>query len=1268
VVKLTSAGAYQWHTFYGQPSYDYGFGIAVDASGNVYITGYSNATWGNPLHAYSGYSDIVVVKLTSAGAYQWHTFYGSSDTDIGYGIAVDANSNVYITGYSGATWQGDGGAAPLHAHSGYSDIVVVKLTSAGAYQWHTFYGSSDTDIGSGIAVDANSNVYITGDSYATWQGDGGVAPLHAHSGSQDIVALKLTSAGAYQWHTFYGSSNYDEGRGIAVDASSNVYVTGQSYATWQGDGGAAPRHAHSGSYDIAVLVLGTGLSKTVTPATAGPRAPVTYTLRLDNPTAATLTSIVLTDTLPTEILYPQVSSTGVITARAGTRYVWDVAPLPPGASALITITGQVSAAAAQPQIVNTARFSSSGDSGEASATLTLPGVSVRRSGGGVGAVTSAPAGIACGKACDRVFATGTLVTLTAAPAAGSVFCGWSGACSGTGSCALTVSALHSVGARFGLGDCSSDVTISAVRSGDWANPATWSAGRVPDANDVVAIGAPYAITAPATPIRVAKLYQQGTLQSARGSALTLAVTDVLSNTGTIRGQDGVPTAGATCGGSGSDVRLSSGTLRNVGTIQGGAGRGGGCCGGDGGKVALSFEVVDNTGQVRGGAGGNVGCCATSTPGQGGSVAILSRDRAAGLKSSGDFIGGKGGDQATGCGNQNGGCGGDITLAAQPMRIARAAGQLLARVLGGQAGLDADGKRGNCGGEDPVIIRYDPSDLEISGAELAADGIVIFGGTNWTLALTNTVTGAISATNGITLAVGTGGSIDLRGCQDGAFTADRFFIASDNVLLDAGKTLTDVVDAAVIEQVGARILGDIAVSAPGYVRGARGEALDIPIELVNNSPVTFTYALAATGGSGLPASVAIGPVGSAVVTLTVNAPALGGEAVITVTATAQASPFHSGQAVIRVYAPPVAGESRLAQTFQAGVTYPFAGTLGCGGITFAADWTGVLTATLGAVPPPGALFLPRAYTITVSSATPAVTLTLCYDEGEVEDAGFYSDSPLSVYKSSAAPQGLGRIRLNGGAGTALPGGREASESAVIGAGGLPGVFYLGESPLDYGDLPDAPYATLKASDGARHAIVSGSPYLGAFAPTAETEGQPTTDADKDGAEDGVTIAAGKNQTGIKWSNGAVSAGGGGAVQVVISGADACLGAHFDFDGTGTLYATPLHDSAGEVAQPLSVGTHTLYFDVPAGTFPGAGMNVPIYARFRVTSPVGGNCAGSAAYSAEGLAADGEVEDYAWSFTPTAITLRGFAARGAALPALGLLALGAVALALVKRRRG
>jgi hypothetical protein len=60
-------------------------------------------------------------------AYQWHSFYGSSDDDEGGGVAIDGSGNLYVTGYGYATWNGPAGENPLHAQSGWEDLVVVKL-------------------------------------------------------------------------------------------------------------------------------------------------------------------------------------------------------------------------------------------------------------------------------------------------------------------------------------------------------------------------------------------------------------------------------------------------------------------------------------------------------------------------------------------------------------------------------------------------------------------------------------------------------------------------------------------------------------------------------------------------------------------------------------------------------------------------------------------------------------------------------------------------------------------------------------------------------------------------------------------------------------------------------------------------------------------------------------------------------------------------------------------------------------------------------------
>jgi hypothetical protein len=240
VLKLNSSGAYQWHTFYGGSGTDEGCGIALDGSGNIFVAGYSSTTWGSPLNAYNKSNDILVLKLNSSGAHQWHTFLGSDNYEVGRNIALDASGNIYVTGYGYKSW-----GMPINAYSGGSDIFVLKLNSNGAYLWHTFFGSAGTDYAWGLALDKSSNVYVTGQSFANWGSP--INPYSGVTGTANVYALKLNESGAHQWHTFYPAL---WGWAIAVDNSSNVYVTGRSDLTW-----GSPVNVHSGGSDGFVLKL-----------------------------------------------------------------------------------------------------------------------------------------------------------------------------------------------------------------------------------------------------------------------------------------------------------------------------------------------------------------------------------------------------------------------------------------------------------------------------------------------------------------------------------------------------------------------------------------------------------------------------------------------------------------------------------------------------------------------------------------------------------------------------------------------------------------------------------------------------------------------------------------------------------------------------------------------------------------------------------------------------------------------------------------------------
>jgi Beta-propeller repeat len=225
VAKYNSTGTLQWLQSAGGTLSDVGIDIAVDGSGSVYVTGLyeGTATFGTTTKTSAGASDIFVAKYNSVGVtWDWVQSAGGTSDDVGYGIAVDGSSNVYVTGYyQGTATFGTGIAIKISA--GFSDIFMAKYNSSGAFRWVESEGSTSDDFGKGIAVDGSGNVYVTGiyGSTATFG-----TTTKTSAGFSDIFVAKYNSNGALQWVQSAGGTSFDEGYGIAVGGSGNVYVTG----------------------------------------------------------------------------------------------------------------------------------------------------------------------------------------------------------------------------------------------------------------------------------------------------------------------------------------------------------------------------------------------------------------------------------------------------------------------------------------------------------------------------------------------------------------------------------------------------------------------------------------------------------------------------------------------------------------------------------------------------------------------------------------------------------------------------------------------------------------------------------------------------------------------------------------------------------------------------------------------------------------------------------------------------------------------------------
>jgi len=249
--KVNASGtALSYCGYIGGNSDDYGYGIAVDGSGNAYVTGRTESTQatfpvtGGPDLTYGGgLYDAFVAKVKAnpndpvvKNNFDYCGYIGGLGGDEGYGISVDGSGNAYVTGATvsfEATFPVIGG--PDLTHNGAVDAFVAKVNASGtALSYCGYIGGSGDDYGHDVAVDSTGNAYVTGQAHstqATFPEIGG-PDLTYNGGGYDAFVAKVNSSGAALVYCGYiGGSDYDDGRGIAVDSSGNAYVTGRTGST-----------------------------------------------------------------------------------------------------------------------------------------------------------------------------------------------------------------------------------------------------------------------------------------------------------------------------------------------------------------------------------------------------------------------------------------------------------------------------------------------------------------------------------------------------------------------------------------------------------------------------------------------------------------------------------------------------------------------------------------------------------------------------------------------------------------------------------------------------------------------------------------------------------------------------------------------------------------------------------------------------------------------------------------------------------------------------
>ena len=266
--KYDSNGSQKWLKQFGDSGDDLGFGITLDNSGNVYVTGGTQSGLdGNTNSGAPSYNmDLFIIKYDSEGNRSWTKQPGKG---AGVGLANDSAGNIYLTGVDGGgltkynsagvqQWNqkllDSNGTSVIsqnqisidssdsiylagsttgnlggYSNAGEADIFIVKYSSTGVQQWIRQTGTASADYPTSITIDSKDNVYITGNTK-------GALGSTSNAGENDIFVMSYNSNGTQQWVRQIGTTSSDSPGDIVVDPSDNIFVVGTTSGVLDANG------------------------------------------------------------------------------------------------------------------------------------------------------------------------------------------------------------------------------------------------------------------------------------------------------------------------------------------------------------------------------------------------------------------------------------------------------------------------------------------------------------------------------------------------------------------------------------------------------------------------------------------------------------------------------------------------------------------------------------------------------------------------------------------------------------------------------------------------------------------------------------------------------------------------------------------------------------------------------------------------------------------------------------------------------------------------
>lgn len=467
VAKLAASGsALVYSSYLGGSGRDEVHGLAVDGNGRAIVAGLTQSadfpTTANvsqaALRGASGQDAFVTSVQADGQTLRFSTFLGSSGTDEANAVAVGPDGHLVVAGMAGSSdFPSSGGAAAQPASGGGIDGFVVKMDNVNSLSkilYATYLGGGGMDWADAVATDSAGNVYVAGvTTSANLPLVRAVQSVLPGSAAAFVSKLR-TEAGPFLFSSYLGGGNVQQALGVTAGAAGAMVVTG---TTSSADFPLVMpfQSGHGGGQDGFVTRLQARTDVRITmsdaPDPVAVNGTLTYTIAVTNLGPDAATNVRVTDTLPsgTTLLSAATtqgscSGTTTVTCALGTLDTTGVT---------VTVRVRPTTTGTRSNVATVTRAELDPVSSNNSATVsTLVGypltVSVVRLSGATGTVSSSPAGIACGTDCTEAYASGTTVRLTATPGGTSTFQGWSGACTGTGTCLLSMSASKSVTATF----------------------------------------------------------------------------------------------------------------------------------------------------------------------------------------------------------------------------------------------------------------------------------------------------------------------------------------------------------------------------------------------------------------------------------------------------------------------------------------------------------------------------------------------------------------------------------------------------------------------------------------------------------------------------------------------------------------------------------------------------------------------------------------------------------------------------------------------------